>query len=40
MLFGLQVDVSKAVMHSEEQEDGDMRSDLDSDLHVSQFHFR
>ena len=37
MTFHLQVDVSKAVMHAEEQEDGDMRSDLDSELHVSKF---
>ena len=35
----LQVDVSKAVMHTEEQEDGDMRADLDSELQVSKFHF-
>ncbi|KAL3133711.1 ADP-ribosylation factor-like protein 2-binding protein [Trebouxia sp. C0010 RCD-2024] len=33
----IHVDVSKAVMHSEEQEEGDIRSDLDSELHVSKF---
>lgn len=39
LLMCLQVNVSKAVMHCEEQEDGDVRSDLDSELQVSKFHF-
>ena len=33
----MQVDVSRAVMHFEEQEEGDMRPDLDTELHVSRF---
>ena len=36
LLLNLQVEVSRAVVHSEEQEDGDMRPDLDLELHVSQ----
>lgn len=32
----IQVNVTRAIMHSEEQEEGDLRPDLDLDLHVSQ----
>ena len=31
----LQVNATRAVVHSEEQEEGDMRPDLDTELHVS-----
>ena len=31
----VQVNVTRAVVHSEEQEEGDMRPDLDTELHVS-----
>ena len=37
VVHALQVDVHRAVVHAEEQEEGDVRSDLDTELHVSRF---